>query len=113
MSLPYLDMMLCEVTRMYPPVEYLHRATTKAYKVPNFSLVIEKGTPIFISVRGLHYDPLYFPDPNKFDPERFNEENKRNRPSHVHLPFGEGPHECIGKKINFKYRYIMSRLKLK
>ncbi|XP_011254655.1 cytochrome P450 6k1 [Camponotus floridanus] len=101
MSLSCLDMVLFEVMRIYPPIEYLQRVTTKTYKVPNSDLVIEKGTPIFISVRGLHYDPQYFPDPNKFDPERFNEENKRNRPSFVHLPFGEGPHGCIGIRMAF------------
>lgn len=106
MSLSYLDMVLFEVMRIYPPIEYLQRVTTKTYKVPNSDLIIEKGTPIFISLRGLHYDPQYFPDPNKFDPERFNEENKRNRPSFVHLPFGEGPHECIGKKINLKINIL-------
>ncbi|KMQ87734.1 cytochrome p450 6k1 [Lasius niger] len=95
MSLSYLDMVLFETLRIYPPLEYLQRLTTKVYNIPNSSLVIEKGTPIFISVRGLHFDPDYFPNPEKFDPERFNEDNKRNRPVYVHLPFGEGPHACI------------------
>jgi len=87
----------------------------QTYKVPEFNLVIEKGTPVYISMLGLHYDPEYFPDPDKFDPERFNEENKRNRPTCVYFPFGEGPHACIGKKnpililISFKILiYIFS-----
>lgn len=50
-----------------------------------------------ISMIGMHYDPRYFPNPKKFDPERFNEVNKKNRRGYVYFPFGEGPHVCIGK----------------
>jgi len=44
----------------------------------------------------LHHDPEYFPDPEKFDPERFNDENKKNIKPYTYLPFGSGPHNCIG-----------------
>jgi len=94
-------MVISETLRMYPPLGYLNRMAVQTYKVPEFNLVIEKGTPVYISMLGLHYDPDYFPNPNKFDPERFSEENKRNRPSCVYFPFGEGPHACIGKKTDF------------
>ncbi|XP_011864461.1 PREDICTED: cytochrome P450 6j1-like isoform X1 [Vollenhovia emeryi] len=47
----------------------------------------------------MHYDPEYFPDPHKFDPERFTEENKRNRPTNVYFPFGDGPRVCIGSRM--------------
>ncbi|XP_011689075.1 PREDICTED: cytochrome P450 6k1-like [Wasmannia auropunctata] len=98
-SLPYLDMVISETLRMYPPLGYLNRVAKETYKVPEFNLVIEKDTPVYISMLGLHYDPEYFPNPNKFDPERFNEENKRNRPACVYFPFGEGPHACIGNRF--------------
>ncbi|XP_071580593.1 cytochrome P450 6k1-like [Temnothorax nylanderi] len=98
-SLPYLDMVVSETLRMYPPLGYLNRMANQTYKVPEYNLVIEKGTPVYISMLGLHYDPEYFPNPNKFDPERFNEENKRNRPTCVYFPFGEGPHACIGNRF--------------
>ncbi|XP_011866381.1 PREDICTED: cytochrome P450 6k1-like isoform X2 [Vollenhovia emeryi] len=98
-SLPYLDMVVSETLRMYPPLPFLDRVTMDAYKLPNFDLKLEKGTPIYISMSGMHYDPEYFPDPHKFDPERFTEENKRNRPSNVYFPFGEGPRVCIGTRM--------------
>ncbi|XP_024873863.1 cytochrome P450 6k1-like isoform X1 [Temnothorax curvispinosus] len=98
-SLPYLDMVVSETLRMYPPLGYLNRVANQTYKMPEYNLVIEKGTPVYISMLGLHYDPEYFPNPNKFDPERFNEENKRNRPPCVYFPFGEGPHACIGNRF--------------
>lgn len=99
MSLPYLDMVVSETLRMYPPLGYINRMPNETYKVPNYDLVIEKGTPVYIPMLGMHYDPEYFPNPNKFVPERFSEENKRNIPPCVYFPFGEGPHACIGIRL--------------
>ncbi|XP_077262105.1 cytochrome P450 6k1-like isoform X2 [Temnothorax americanus] len=98
-SLSYLDMVVSETLRKYPSLGFLNRMAMQTYKVPNSNLVLEKGTPVYIPMLGLHYDPEYFPEPHKFDPERFNEENKRNRPSCVYFPFGEGPHVCIGNRF--------------
>ncbi|XP_071875503.1 uncharacterized protein [Bombus fervidus] len=98
-TLPYLDMVISESLRKYPSVAQLDRITLADYKVPNSDLVIEKGTPIFISIMGLHNDSRYFPNPEKFDPLRFTEEAKSTRPSSVYLPFGGGPHGCIGMRL--------------
>ncbi|XP_060831894.1 cytochrome P450 6k1-like [Bombus pascuorum] len=98
-TLPYLDMVISETLRKYPPVGYLDRIALADYKVPNSDLVLEKGTPIFISLLGLHYDPQYYPNPEKYDPLRFSEETKRTRPSFVYMPFGEGPRFCLGMRL--------------
>lgn len=66
MSLPYLNMMVAETLRKYPPLGFLNCMAMQTYEVPKFNLVLEKG---FIPMLGLHYDPEYFPDPDKFDPE--------------------------------------------
>ena len=42
-------------------------------------------------------DPKYFPEPQKFDPERFTEEKKQTRPNYTYFHFGDGPRVCIGK----------------
>ena len=89
-------MVVSESLRKYPAVAYMDRISLADYKVPNSDLVIEKGTPIFISIMGLHYDSRYFPNPEKYDPLRFTEEAKSNRPSFAYLPFGGGPRGCIG-----------------
>lgn len=60
-----------------------------------------KGDLILIPVIGIHLDPKYFADPDKFDPERFNDNNKRNILPYSYIPFGVGPRNCIGK-TNFQ-----------
>jgi cytochrome P450 family 6 len=92
---------LTETLRKYPPVAFLSRKCTKDYTIPDTDLVVEKGIQVVIPVLGLHRDPKYFPDPEKFDPERFNDEAKRSRPHYVYLPFGEGQRICIGACLSF------------
>jgi cytochrome P450 family 6 len=57
---------------------------------------VEVDTPVAIPVYALHHDPQHFPDPKRFDPERFSEENKQSRHRYCYLPFGEGPRMCLG-----------------
>lgn len=82
---------------MHPVAPMLDRLCSSNVSFPEFGLTLEKGSIVFIPVYGLHYDPDYFPDPYKFDPERFSEENKNNIKPNTYMPFGEGPRKCIGK----------------
>jgi cytochrome P450 family 6 len=67
------------------------------YQIPGTDIVLEKGILTVIPVLALHHDPKYYPDPERFDPERFSEEENAKRHQYVYLPFGEGPRICIGK----------------
>ncbi|XP_018571707.1 probable cytochrome P450 6a13 [Anoplophora glabripennis] len=98
-EMTYLEKVINEVLRKYPPVPILHRRSNKSYNVPDTNVVIEEKRPVHIPVIGLHYDPDYYPDPEVFDPERFNEENKAKRPAFTYLPFGDGPRICIGLRF--------------
>ncbi|GJQ68333.1 Cyp6a9 [Trypoxylus dichotomus] len=99
MEMKYMDKVVNETLRKYPPVPILNRVCSLDYKIPDTNVTITKGTKVFISALGIHRDEEYYPHPNKFDPERFNEENKTSRPSFAFIPFGEGPRICIGLRF--------------
>lgn len=50
-------------------------------------------------------DPQFFPEPERFQPERFSDENKHNIVPGTYVPFGVGPRNCIGKPILFQLNY--------
>lgn len=99
LGMKYLDMVVSEGLRKYPPLADNSRKCTKDYKVPGTDFVIEEGTTVEFGVFSFHRDPEYFPDPMKFDPERFNEENVKKILPFTYLPFGEGPRNCIGMRF--------------
>lgn len=98
-EMSYLHKVLFETIRMYPPVPLLSRVCLKDYKIPNSDFVIPEGTRVTIPVLAIHNDSDIYPNPEKFDPERFNNENNAQRHSLAFLGFGEGPRVCIGKRF--------------
>lgn len=85
-----------ETLRKYPVLGALNRVCVENYQIPDTEVIIEKGTEVLIPVSGLHWDPKYFPDPEKFDPDRFEDLGKLPCRD-IYLPFGDGPRNCIGK----------------
>lgn len=91
-----LYLSISETMRKYPPLRALFRRCTKEYKLPNSEVVIEEGTLVFVPINAIQMDPDIFPEPEKFKPERFSPDNKKNmHPCHW-MPFGEGPRKCLG-----------------
>ncbi|XP_018571703.2 cytochrome P450 6a8-like isoform X2 [Anoplophora glabripennis] len=99
MEMKYLDNIVDETLRLYPVLPILPRQCAKDYKVPGTNVTIEKGTYAIISNMGIQRDPEYYPNPDKFIPERFSKENNAKRPFISHVPFGEGPRICVGKRF--------------
>ncbi|XP_030745162.1 cytochrome P450 6a8-like [Sitophilus oryzae] len=98
-EMKYLEMIISEALRKYPPVPNLSRICNKRYEVPGTDIVIEKGIRVQIPIFGIQRDPEYYPNPEVFNPENFSEENKAKRPDFTFLPFGDGPRKCIALRF--------------
>lgn len=94
-----LTELILETLRLYPSVPLIQRVCTKDYNIVGTDAILEKGTKVFLPVFALQRDPEFYPDPEKFDPDRFSDENKLGRHPFTYLPFGDGPRVCIGKNI--------------
>lgn len=77
-----------ETLRKYPLSATVNRIAKNDYPIPGSDHVIEKGMWIKIPLLGIHHDPEYYPDPENFDPDRFSNENIKNRHPMTWLPFG-------------------------
>nr|AIL94146.1 cytochrome P450 CYP3024A3 [Tigriopus japonicus] len=97
-DLPYMAQVYNETSRL-APFSFTVRRCTKPWKVPGTNAMIPVDMGVVIPIVGLHYDSAHFPEPEKFDPDRFSPENKHKITSGTFLPFGMGPRECIGMKI--------------
>lgn len=95
--LTYLDMVLKEAMRLYPPGPYGAREATEDLMLGDYA--VPAGTTIFYPFWAVHMNPEYWPDPEAFDPERFTPEASANRPRLAYIPFGLGPRSCEGSVL--------------
>jgi cytochrome P450 len=92
----YLDQIVCEVERCFPPVGFGFRGVSGSFQYGGFS--IPKGWQILYSISATHGDPSYFPDPERFDPDRFATEHL-DRNTFKLVGFGGGPRVCLGMTL--------------
>ncbi|XP_053679064.1 probable cytochrome P450 9f2 [Anopheles nili] len=102
-AMRYLDMVVSETLRKWPPNPTTDRHCNRDYTIAGHGdfpdVTIPVGATVAIPIAGLHYDPRYYPDPERFDPERFSEENRQNIPTGAYIPFGIGPRNCIASRF--------------
>ncbi|CAL8106832.1 unnamed protein product [Orchesella dallaii] len=98
-ELTYLAACMQESLRMHSPAIRLERVCNKEWHHEPSDLKIEKGMTVQVPIFAVHYDEEYFPNPTKFDPERFLPENKHRLNPYAVLQFGQGPHNCIGMRF--------------
>jgi len=96
-NLSYTISVLDEAMRLYPPFWMIDR---EAQEDDEFNgLKIAKGTTIVSYIYGAHQNEDYWENPGKFDPSRFNSENKKKNDPFAYIPFGGGPRICIGQNM--------------
>lgn len=108
-KMKYLEMVIDEGLRMCPIATELHRRAVKRYTLTGnngVSVPIKPGDAVWIPMYTIHMDEKYFPNPKVFDPERFNERNRKNIIRGTYAPFGIGPRDCIG------CRYTVAEVKI-
>ncbi|KAH8290779.1 hypothetical protein KR054_005866 [Drosophila jambulina] len=98
-EMKYLEQVVMETLRKHPVVAHLVRITTKPYVHSNPKYSIDRDIGVLVPTLGIHHDPEFYPEPEKFIPERFDEEQVKQRPACTFLPFGDGPRNCIGLRF--------------
>lgn len=86
-----------ESLRLYPPAWTISREATVDTEVYGYK--VSAGTTVVMSQWVMHRHPKYWPDAEKFDPDRFLTENEETRPKFAYFPFGGGPRQCIGDQF--------------
>ncbi|XP_078299370.1 cytochrome P450 4F3 isoform X1 [Panthera onca] len=95
-QLPFLTMCIKESLRLHPPVTVVSRCCTQDVVLPD-GRVIPKGVICLVSIFGTHHNPSVWPDPEVYNPFRFDPENIKERSSLAFIPFSAGPRNCIGQ----------------
>ena len=93
-KLEYTRMVLEETMRLYPPAMSITRTNTEEDQIDG--LTIPKGSSLAVFIYGLHHDPEYWLNPERFDPERFAPSAVKARDRFTYIPFSAGPRQCIG-----------------
>jgi len=91
-----VERVFAESMRLYPPAWVVARTAVRDYTMAN-GQAIPKGAHLIASQLVLHHDPRWWPEPMRFDPERFTEAAKAARPKFAYFPFGGGARYCIGE----------------
>ncbi|KAJ3642887.1 hypothetical protein Zmor_025636 [Zophobas morio] len=97
-NLKYMERCLKESLRLYPSVHFISRNLGQDLKTHTGHL-LPKGLTVILHIYDVHHNPDIYPDPEKFDPDRFLPENCQNRHPYAYLPFSAGPRNCIGQRF--------------
>ncbi|XP_042150361.1 cytochrome P450 3A14 [Ixodes scapularis] len=109
-KLKYTTQVMNETLRLYPPSLTFHTRIAKESFEYN-GTTFKAGTCILAPVSQIHRDPQYWPEPDKFDPDRFSPENKGSYRKTAFQPFGVGPRCCVGYKLALvQALYITARM---
>lgn len=96
-KVPFALQIFKEAMRLYPPAYAVTRSALRDVEIGGYP--VKKGEIVLANVVGMHRRAAYFPEPHRFDPDRFSPERERATPRGAYLPFGAGPRVCIGNNF--------------
>ncbi|XP_049547998.1 probable cytochrome P450 28a5 [Anopheles darlingi] len=105
LELPYLDQVLNESLRLWPPAAFLSKVCTIPTELeltPGKKVSVERGMSVMIPAWSLHRDPDCFEEPERYNPDRFAPETGGTKPFRekgCFIPFGDGPRQCLGMRF--------------
>ncbi|KAJ7316583.1 hypothetical protein JRQ81_002745 [Phrynocephalus forsythii] len=103
--MPFTTMCIKESLRLHPPVTLVSRRCTEDIKLPD-GRVIPKGIVCLLSIFGIHHNPAVWPEPEVYNPHRFDPSESKKQSPMAFVPFSAGPRNCIGQN------FAMSELKV-
>jgi cytochrome P450 len=95
--LRYTEMVFAEAMRLFPPAWIIGRRALGEYRIDGYT--IPARSILLMSQYLTHHDARFFPEPYRFDPERWRPEARESRPKFSYFPFGGGPRLCIGESF--------------
>jgi cytochrome P450 family 4 len=109
-KMKYLELCIKEALRLCPPIPVIFRHIYQDIQLDD-GKVIPSGTSVALNLLELQRDPAVFPDPLKYDPDRFLPENCIGRNAYAYVPFAAGPRNCIGMRFaQMEVKVILSTL---
>ncbi|KAK5641874.1 hypothetical protein RI129_010421 [Pyrocoelia pectoralis] len=122
LKMKYLDMVISETLRKWPSIASIDRVCTKPYTIQpqragDKPININKGDLIWLPIYAIQMDSKRYPQPERFDPERFSNENRPQLDPYSYFPFGMGPRSCIGSRfalleIKTLFFYLLSKFSI-
>jgi cytochrome P450 len=95
--LPFVESVFSESMRLYPPAWAIGRRAKADYEVGGYT--IPARSILLLSPYVTHRNPRWWPDPERFDPDRWTPERREQRPKFAYFPFGGGSRVCIGERF--------------
>jgi cytochrome P450 len=107
-KLPWTTACFQEALRFYSPAWMLPRKVVADDEIDGHRL--KRGSTVFIPVHAIHHDERWWPEPERFDPERFMGQNAKSHPRGSYLPFGGGRRVCIGMAFALMEATLMTAM---
>ncbi|CAD0198717.1 unnamed protein product [Chrysodeixis includens] len=98
LRMKYLERVILESLRMYPPVPIIARKLNRDVKIATNNYVLPAGCTVVVGTLKMHRNPQYYKNPNVFNPDNFLPENTSSRHYYSYIPFSAGPRSCVGRK---------------